>query len=154
MCVLCMHVQLVFMCAHTFFMPTHPCSSVHTDACLSIHIHIGTLSTHIRDLRVHIGTQKIIFWLSWPFSPISLSNCDPHAFFSSFCRSCPFSRVGAVLVASFLGIGLDERHKGLSTRSWLRAYYSLASKEFCQWHLVADMGWEVVGNYSHLSHCS
>ena len=76
------------MRAHALFICTYPCSSVHTDACPSMHTHVEILSTHTRDLHAYVGTQKLTFFFQfYSFSlifPFFLSNHDSHAPFHLF----------------------------------------------------------------------
>lgn len=141
----------VFMRANTLFMCTFLCSSIDMDTYPNMHV--KTLHTHMRIPHVQVGTQKPHFSIILTFSPIYLSNCDSHVLFSSFCRSCPLSWVGAVPIASLLSIRPWRTTQRPSTCSWLQTYPSLTFEKFRRQHPSANTGWEVVGHKSHLSHC-
>ena len=52
----CMRAQPGFIRMHPLFMRTHLCSSVHTDACPSMHMYARTLRMHTQVLHTHVGT--------------------------------------------------------------------------------------------------
>lgn len=77
------HAHPFFMLMHPLFMHTRLCSTVHTNACPSMRMHIQVLRTYVGTQKLHFSSNLVFFFF---FSLIFLIQHDSHATVPVFYR--------------------------------------------------------------------